>query len=92
MVGEAGRADGGAAGLCAFPHQTGFACPKRRFDPVPGRRAPERAVLAANMETALNILWDSGAGRATGSRWWGGRRGGAGGLPCRALPGAEVTC
>src|SRR3954462_42233 len=44
------------------PHQDGFVAPADCLVPVPvdvpGRRAP----LAANMEAALNALWDSGAG------------------------------
>ena len=29
-----------------------------------------RATLAANMETALNALWDAAPGPATASSWW----------------------
>jgi hypothetical protein len=43
-----------------FPHQTSFAVPSECAIPVPETVPPERAVLAANMETALNILWDAG--------------------------------
>ena len=45
-----------------FPHQDSFRLPDEALIPLPQALPPERAVLAANMETALNILWDSGAG------------------------------
>ncbi len=40
------------------PHQNVFTLPAEACVPVPHGVAPERAVLAANMETALNALWD----------------------------------
>lgn len=43
-----------------FPHQTRFALPPEAALSVPDAVPPGRAVLAANMETALNILWDAG--------------------------------
>lgn len=43
-----------------FPHQTGFGVPPAAALPVPANVPPARAVLAANMETALNIIWDAG--------------------------------
>ncbi|MEQ8901758.1 MAG: dehydrogenase [Roseovarius sp.] len=54
--------DGPDAGRIVFalhPHQTRFACPQAMAVPVPPNVPPARAVLAANMETALNILWDA---------------------------------
>src|ERR1051326_1302670 len=39
------------------PHQTLFALPAEAVSVVPDRVPPARAVLAANMETALNALW-----------------------------------
>ena len=54
--------DGPDAGQVVFalhPHQTRFACPGAMAVPVPDAVPPARAVLAANMETALNILWDA---------------------------------
>lgn len=45
-----------------FPHQTHYRLPETSLTPLPDGLPPERAVLTANMETALNILWDSGAG------------------------------
>ena len=44
------------------PHQTVFAVPAEAVRPLPADLPPRRAILAANMETALNALWDSGAG------------------------------
>ena len=48
--------------FCLHPHQTRFAAPIPMLTPLPDALPPRRAVLAANMETALNALWDSGAG------------------------------
>ncbi len=44
------------------PHQTHFTVPVDRLVPIPEGLPLRRAALAANMETALNALWDSGAG------------------------------
>jgi NADPH:quinone reductase-like Zn-dependent oxidoreductase len=41
------------------PHQDLFDAPEAMCIPVPDAVPTERAVLAANMETALNILWDA---------------------------------
>ncbi len=41
------------------PHQTRFRLPADALVPLPDGVPPERAVLAANMETALNALWDA---------------------------------
>lgn len=43
-----------------FPHQSRFVLPVRSLVPLPDGVPPRRAVLAANMETALNAIWDSG--------------------------------
>ena len=54
--------DGPDAGRIVFalhPHQTRFTCPQAMAVPVPPAVPAARAVLAANMETALNILWDA---------------------------------
>ena len=45
-----------------YPHQDIFAIPAAEVVPLPGGVPLRRATLAANMETALNALWDSGAG------------------------------
>lgn len=44
------------------PHQDVFTLPASAAVPVPEGVPARRATLAANMETALNALWDSGAG------------------------------
>ena len=44
------------------PHQTRFVVPVDRLVAIPETLPLRRAALAANMETALNGLWDSGAG------------------------------
>ena len=41
------------------PHQTRFVVPATAAVPIPPEVPPGRAVLAANMETALNGLWDA---------------------------------
>ena len=41
-----------------FPHQDIYVIPKSAVCPIPSDVPPERTVLAANMETALNALWD----------------------------------
>ena len=46
------------------PHQDCFVAPVEMLAVVPERVPARRATLAANMETALNALWDSGAGPA----------------------------
>lgn len=74
------------------PHQTAFALPEDAVIPVPERVPARRAILAANMETALNAVWDSGAepGQKIAVI-------GAGLVGCliaslaARLPGAEVT-
>lgn len=42
-----------------FPHQRRFRLPATAVMPLPDGVPPERAVLAANMETAINGLWDA---------------------------------
>jgi threonine dehydrogenase-like Zn-dependent dehydrogenase len=48
--------------FCLHPHQDVFQVAAERLSPVPDRVPVRRAILAANMETALNAVWDSGAG------------------------------
>ena len=45
--------------FCLHPHQERFVAPAAMCIPVPDGVPDLRAVLAANMETALNILWDA---------------------------------
>lgn len=75
-----------------YPHQDRYLLPVAAAMAVPDGLPPERATLAANMETALNALWDSGAGPGDRITIVGG---GVIGLLLTALaarlPGAEVT-
>lgn len=48
--------------FCLHPHQDRFVARTDALFPVPDGVPPRRATLAANMETALNAIWDSGAG------------------------------
>ena len=60
---EEGPADlAGKTVFCLHPHQNIFIAPLARLTALPESLSPRRATLAANMETALNALWDSGAG------------------------------
>ena len=45
--------------FCLHPHQTHYIVPVASVHPLPDGLPPARAVLAANMETALNALWDA---------------------------------
>lgn len=47
--------------LALHPHQTAFTAPADAVVAVPAAVPARRAVLAPNMETALNALWDGGA-------------------------------
>ena len=48
--------------FCLHPHQGRFSAPLEMLRILPENLPHRRATLAANMETALNGLWDSGAG------------------------------
>jgi threonine dehydrogenase-like Zn-dependent dehydrogenase len=45
--------------FCLHPHQTQYVVPVDTVHPLPEGVPPARAVLAANMETAINALWDA---------------------------------
>jgi threonine dehydrogenase-like Zn-dependent dehydrogenase len=49
----------GRAVFALAPHQDRFIAPLSMLHPLPENLPPRRAVLAANMETALNIIWDA---------------------------------
>jgi NADPH:quinone reductase-like Zn-dependent oxidoreductase len=74
------------------PHQDIFMCAADAVVEVPDGVPPARAVLAANMETALNAVWDGAPGPADRIAVVGG---GVVGLLiarlCARLPGAQVT-
>ena len=48
--------------FCLHPHQDFFNAPITALASIPDEVPVRRATLAANMETALNAVWDSGAG------------------------------
>lgn len=64
-VGRVERAPAGSEGLegrvvfTLHPHQTRFVVPVAAAHVVPAGVPAERAVLAANVETALNVVWDA---------------------------------
>ena len=58
VAGDAAR--DGECVFCLHPHQDRFVVPGEAAVPVPPGVPEARAVLAANMETALNVVWDAG--------------------------------
>lgn len=50
----------GRSVFCLHPHQTRYCVPLDAVHALPEGVPPARAVLAANMETAVNALWDAG--------------------------------
>ena len=94
----AGRVEAGPTELrgrtvfTLHPHQNLFNFPADAAVPLPDNVPPQRAVLAANMETALNALWD--AAPAPGARVavvGGGVVGALTAYLCGQLAGADVT-
>jgi NADPH:quinone reductase-like Zn-dependent oxidoreductase len=93
-----GRVEAGVADLrprvvfSLHPHQSLFTVSTDAVVPVPEQVPAQRAVLGANMETALNAVWDGAPGSADRIAVVGG---GLVGLLvaylCARLPGAEVT-
>ena len=93
-----GRVEDGPAELkgrlcfALYPHQTVFNLPAENIVPLPEGLSPERAVLAANMETALNAVWDGAPGPADRIAVVGA---GVLGLLvarlCAQIPGTDVT-
>jgi hypothetical protein len=89
--------DGAAARIgervfCLHPHQTRFAVPETAAIPVPEDVPTHRAVLAAQIETALNATWD--AAPRIGDRIavvGGGAIGCITAWLCAMLPANEVT-
>jgi len=49
----------GRAVYCMYPHQTRYVVPADAVTVLPDNVPPGRAVLAANLETAINGLWDA---------------------------------
>jgi len=93
-----GRVEAGPAQLqgqvvfSLHPHQSLFTVPVEAVFVLPVAVPPRRAVLAPNMETALNAVWDGSPGPADRIAIVGG---GLVGLLvaylCARLPGADVT-
>jgi threonine dehydrogenase-like Zn-dependent dehydrogenase len=90
---EAGEEDlVGRYVFCLHPHQTAYVVPANAVTPLPAGLPPDRAILAANMETALNAVWDGGPHAGERIHVIGG--GVVGCLVaylCGHIPGAEVT-
>src|SRR5258706_11726558 len=93
-----GRVEAGVADLrprvvfSLHPHQSLFTVSTDAVVPVPEQVPAQRAVLAANMETALNAVWDGAPGPADRIAVVGGGLVGLlVGYLCARLPGAEVT-
>ena len=73
------------------PHQHLFNIPESAIVALPKTVLPQRAVLAANMEAALNAVWDSAAGPADRIAIVGaGAVGALVAFLCGGLAGAEV--
>ena len=74
------------------PHQNFFNIPASAAVVLPDNLPPQRAVLAANMETALNAVWDAAPGPADRIAVVGaGVVGSLVAYLCGRFPGAEVT-
>jgi NADPH:quinone reductase-like Zn-dependent oxidoreductase len=93
-----GRVEGGSAALqgrnvfALYPHQTKFNLPAASAVVLPDDVPPPRAILAANMETALNGVWDAAPGPADRIAVIGaGVVGSLVAYLCGRLPGAKVT-
>ncbi len=82
----------GRMSFALHPHQTIFTLPADRIALLPADVPAPRGVLAANMETALNALWDAAPGPADRIAVVGA---GVVGCLCARLagqlPGADVT-
>jgi len=48
--------------FCLYPHQDRYIVPSSAVVALPSAVPPERAILAANMETAINAVWDARPG------------------------------
>lgn len=58
-LGSAAFAGRGQWVFCLYPHQSAYVVPASAVLPIPSGVPAERAVLAANMETAVNAVWDA---------------------------------
>lgn len=57
---EAGDGPIGTNVFCLHPHQDRYVVPRSAVHVLPDGVPPSRAVLSANLETALNGVWDAG--------------------------------
>ncbi len=60
VIEEGPAARRGERVFCLYPHQDFYIVPAESVLAIPEDVPDERAALAANMETALNALWDAG--------------------------------
>ena len=90
---EGGREDlRGRTVFTLHPHQDRFNIAANAAIVLPDNLPPRRAVLAANMETALNAVWDAAPGPADRIAIVGaGVVGSLVAYLCGRLPGAQVT-
>ena len=89
---EDGPAEAGEVVFALYPHQDRFTLPADAVVPLPDGIPPSRAVLAANMETALNGIWDASPGPADRIAVVGaGVLGALVARLCARLPAAQVT-
>lgn len=58
-LGVTGESLVGRKVFCLYPHQTRYVVPASAVAPLPEDLPPHRAILAANMETAVNGTWDA---------------------------------
>ena len=82
----------GRLAFCLYPHQSHYIVPLPAVVLLPDDLPPGRAVLAANMETAVNVVWD--AKPVAGDRVvviGGGVVGLLVAWLCKHIPGADVT-
>ena len=93
-----GRIEGGTEALLGrtvftlHPHQNVFNIPASAAMVLPENLPPQRAVLAANMETALNAVWDAAPGPADRIAIVGaGVVGSLVAYLCGRIPGTEIT-
>jgi threonine dehydrogenase-like Zn-dependent dehydrogenase len=82
----------GKMAFVLFPHQSRFSVPSHMAFAVPEGVPGNRAVLAANMETALNIAWDANVSAGDSVVVIGcGVVGALAGYLAAQVPGTEVT-
>jgi threonine dehydrogenase-like Zn-dependent dehydrogenase len=78
--------------FCLHPHQDRYWVPAGAVTPLPPGVPADRAILAANLETALNAVWDASPGPGDRIRVVGG---GVVGILiawlCRDLPGCDLA-